>query len=207
MLDTALRYLLRSAAMLWTGARAVPPPSSDLSGGRLYFANHVSHGDFVLVWAVLDAASRERTRPVAAADYWNADPIRRFIGQRIVRALLIERDKAKRVQDPVSEMVSALERGESLILFPEGTRNLTDAPLLPFKSGLYHVHAARPQTTLIPVWVDNLHRVLPKGELLPVPLLCTVHFGAPLEPVNGEDKAAFLERAQAALLALKGDDR
>ena len=103
--------------------------------------------------------------------------------------------------DPIAQMGAVLAAGESLILFPEGTRNLTDAALLPFKSGLYHLGKAHPEVPLIPAWIDNLHRVLPKGEMLPIPLLCTVHFGPAIAVGADEDKDAFLARARAALLA------
>jgi 1-acyl-sn-glycerol-3-phosphate acyltransferase len=103
-------------------------------------------------------------------------------------------------------MVEALTDGDSLILFPEGTRNTTDAVLLPFKSGLFHLASKAPQAELVPVWINNLARVMPKGQLIPIPLLCTVTFGAPLARIDGEDKAAFLERARAAMLALRPED-
>ena len=211
MREKILRWLLWLGARLLTGARAVvvqPEPASGVLPAApartvLYFANHVSHGDFVLVWAVLDARLRERTRPVAAAEYWNSNAIKRYIGRRVVRALLIEREREKRTGDPVEQMAQALDRGESLILFPEGTRNLSDATLLPFKSGLFHVAMQRPDVRLQPVFIDNLHRVLPKGELIPIPLLCTVYFGPEFMRVSAESKQEFLHRAQSALAALK----
>ena len=168
---------------------------------RVYFANHNSHGDFVLIWTVLPPALRRLTRPVAGADYWNASPLRRFFGTRVFRAVLIDRNPTTRQDDPIALMAGSLDAGTSLILFPEGTRNTTDERLLPFKSGLFHLAGARPQVELVPVWIENLNRVMPKGEFVPIPLLCTVTFGAPLRLQAGEDKAAFLERAQAALLA------
>jgi 1-acyl-sn-glycerol-3-phosphate acyltransferase len=99
-------------------------------------------------------------------------------------------------------MSGALAAGESLILFPEGTRNTTEQVLLPFKSGLYRVATANPGVECVPVWIENLNRVMPKGEFVPIPLLCTLTFGAPLVPAEAEDKASFLDRARAALLAL-----
>jgi 1-acyl-sn-glycerol-3-phosphate acyltransferase len=170
---------------------------------RVYFANHASHGDFVLIWTVLPPTVRRNIRPVAGADYWLKDPIRRFIGKRVFNAVLVERDREKRIEDPIQTMAAALDEGSSLILFPEGTRNLSDLPLLPFKSGLYRLALARPGVELVPVWIANLNRAMPKGELIPVPILCTVSFGMPVRLRDGEEKAAFLERARAALLALR----
>jgi 1-acyl-sn-glycerol-3-phosphate acyltransferase len=170
---------------------------------RIYYANHASHGDFVLVWTVLPSSVRSRTRPVAGADYWQRDAIRRFIGERVFNAVLVERDAEKRREDPIVQMAAALDRGASLILFPEGTRNLTELPLLPFKSGIYRLALERPRVEMVPVWISNLNRVMPKGELVPVPLICTVVFGAPLRLHQGEEKTAFLQRARAALLSLR----
>ena len=99
-------------------------------------------------------------------------------------------------------MVAALDEGASLIFFPEGTRNTTEARLLQFRSGLYRIAMARPHVELVPVWIENLNRVMPKGEIIPIPLLCTVTFGGPVRPVEGEDMPAFLTRARASLLAL-----
>lgn len=176
---------------------------------RIYYANHVSHGDLVLIWTVLPRRMRFSTRPVAGSDYWLANRLRRFIGRDVFNAVLIDRDTATRTSDPVAQMTQALDAGSSLIVFPEGTRNTTDAPLLPFKSGLFHLSQARPNVVLVPVWIDNLNRVLPKGEIVPIPLICTVTFGAPLRAVGSDAKQTFLDRAEAALLALspKAGDR
>ncbi|OYW48349.1 MAG: hypothetical protein B7Z31_15115 [Rhodobacterales bacterium 12-65-15] len=99
-------------------------------------------------------------------------------------------------------MVAALDAGASLILFPEGQRNASPEPLLPFKSGLYHLAKARPAVDLVPVWIANLNKVMPKGEVIPVPLICTLTFGSPLHLAADEPKEAFLDRAMAALLGL-----
>jgi 1-acyl-sn-glycerol-3-phosphate acyltransferase len=179
----------------WRGCRPDAKP-------RIYFANHCSHGDFVLIWTVLPPPLRRLTRPVAGADYWEKDAVRRFIGRRVFRAILIDRATQSRDSDPIAAMADALDQGFSLILFPEGTRNLTEDRLLPFKSGLYRLAAARPEVELVPVWIDNLNRVLPKGEVVPIPLLCTVSFGTPIHLRDAEAKAPFLDRARAGLLEL-----
>lgn len=189
-------------ARLVTAVRAVWQ-GTGLSGvQRVYFANHASHGDFILIWTVLPQRLRRRTRPVAGADYWLKSRARAFVGRDVFDAVLIERVPERRQEDPVEQMARALDERSSLILFPEGTRNTGDEPLLPFKSGLYHLAKARPAVELVPVWIANLNRVMPKGEFLPVPLLCTVTFGAPIHVGEAEDKDAFLARARAALLAL-----
>jgi len=198
----AATSVVTGMARLVTGVRGnwrstLPDPRP-----RIYFANHRSHGDFVLIWTVLPRALRRSTRPVAAADYWGRGGIRQFFGRNVFDAVLVEREAARRDSDPTLPLLVALDAGNSLILFPEGTRNTTEAPLLAFKSGLFRLARQRPAVELIPVWIDNLNRVMPKGEFLPVPLLCTVTFGAPIFVGDGEGNIAFRERSRAALLAL-----
>lgn len=212
-----VKAALRSAAALATGkaitlfARFVTAPRALWQGieptyaQRVYFANHSSNGDFVLIWTVLPAALRARTRPVAALDYWLKSPLRAFIGREVFNAVLIDRRPEARTEDPVAQMAAALDEGSSLILFPEGGRNSGETPLLPFKSGLYHLARARPNVDLVPVWIDNLNHVMPKGKVVPVPLICTLTFGAALRLDPNEGKEAFLSRASAALLALSGE--
>ena len=199
-LDAWVASAICGFAKLVTGVRALWMGCAPAETRRVYFANHRSHGDFVLIWASLPDSLRARTRPVAGSDYWLTGGLRRYIINRVFRGVLIDRN-AGRDADPIGVMAKVLEGGESLILFPEGTRNLGD-DLLPFKSGLYHLACAQPQVELVPVWIENLGRAMPKGSLIPVPLLCTLSIGAPLLLSPGEDKTAFLERARAALLAM-----
>ncbi|MFC5571479.1 lysophospholipid acyltransferase family protein [Lysobacter yangpyeongensis] len=186
---------LTGARGLWRGCA----PSDDL---RVYYGNHASHGDFVLIWSALPPALRRSVRPVAGADYWNRDALRRYIINAVFNGLLIERNPARRNTNAIDTLCEAVDGGASLILFPEGTRNPGESGLLPFKSGIYHLACKRPEVEFVPVWLDNLARVMPKGRVLPLPLLCTATFGVPLRLHAGEDKAAFLQRARDALLAL-----
>lgn len=194
-ISTFARFMTAPRA-IWQGIEPVPHQ-------RIYFANHSSNGDFVLLWTALPTPLRRQTRPVAALDYWLTSPLRAFIGREVFNAVLIDRRPEARTEDPVAQMAAALDQGSSLILFPEGQRNSTEATLLPFKSGLYHLAKARPGVDLVPVWIANLNRVMPKGEVIPVPLICTLTFGAPLHLAGGEAKDAFLARTTQALLALR----
>jgi len=169
---------------------------------RIYFANHTSHLDTVLMWAALPPALRARTHPVAAADYWGRGALRRHVALEVLNAVLIDRSGSVQTPGgPLAPLQAALEAGDSLILFPEGTRGTECIPAA-FKSGLYHLARDFPDVELIPVYLDNLRRALPKGSLLPVPISCAVRFGAALPRVAGEDKADFLTRARDAVIAL-----
>jgi 1-acyl-sn-glycerol-3-phosphate acyltransferase len=185
--------LLVGAYARWIGT--TPGPSQ-----RIYFANHTSHMDTLAIWSSLPRALRARTRPIAARDYWGKG-VKKYIATRGFGAVLIDRARENAVVDPLEPLRASLHDGDSLILFPEGTRGASATPAR-FRSGLFRLANEFPTVELIPVYLDNLHRSLPKGALLPVPMVCTVRFGAPLARVVDESRESFLERAREAVVAL-----
>lgn len=188
--------LLTGAQARWVGC--APDPVQ-----RIYFANHTSHLDFPVIWASLPPALRQMARPVAARDYWEATRLRRYLARDVFRAIMIDRNAAGH-DNPLRPMEEALAAGDSLIIFPEGTRAVDeDAGLGPFKSGLYHLAQRYPDVQLVPVHLENLNRILPKGEYILIPLLAAVSFGAPIRLLPDEDKQAFLDRARALVAKLE----
>jgi 1-acyl-sn-glycerol-3-phosphate acyltransferase len=192
--------LLTGAQARWIGCGPEARP-------RIYFANHASNLDGPVIWASLPPLLRRRTRPVAARDYWDKGIVRRLVATQVLNAVLIDRHNIGTNNNPLLVMQEALASGDSLIIFPEGTRQGDeDAGLNPFKPGLWHLAKHHPQVELVPVWLENLNRILPRGEIILVPLMASVTFGAPLVLADGEDRAAFLARAQAAVLALAREE-
>jgi 1-acyl-sn-glycerol-3-phosphate acyltransferase len=175
---------------------------------RIYFANHSSHLDFIVIWSALPSRRRRWVRPVAGRDYWEQGPVRRYLAERVFRAVLIERPTSESstsvdaARASTQCLAAAMGDQYSLIVFPEGTRGLGGA-VGPFKSGLYHLSQLRPDAELIPVYLENLNRILPKGEVLPVPMLSRVVCGRPLPTRLDEDKDEFLANARSALLQLR----
>jgi 1-acyl-sn-glycerol-3-phosphate acyltransferase len=200
-LPQAAGLLLAALARLITGAQGHWVGSPPKAEQRIYFANHQSHFDWVLIWAALPRELRAATRPIAARDYWTKTPFRTWLTTQVFNAVYVSRQRSAD-EDPLEPLLEALAHGDSLVIFPEGTRGHAMDPA-PFKSGLYHLAQAFPDVPLIPAWIANVQRVMPKGEVVPVPLLCSVSFGAPMALQPGEDKAAFLERARAAVMALR----
>ncbi len=198
MTKSILAFLVRFI----TGVRMESHWKED-SRQRIYFANHSSHLDFIVIWAALPSFARNRVRPVAAAEYWERGRLRPWLATEVFRAVPIPRTRERiRKENPLEIMQAALDEGSDLIIFPEGTRSET-GQLGSFKSGLYHLAKRSPEAELIPVFLENLNRILPKGEAVPVPLLGAIIFGPELSPPDDtETKSDFLGRAERALFSL-----
>lgn len=197
----ALGWLLLQFVRLLTGAQARWYGCPPVAEQRIYFANHQSHADLVMIWAALPHELRAITRPVAARDYWTKTPLRQWITTAVFNAVYVDRERKEDV-DPLAPLEEALARGDSIIIFPEGTRGSGEEPQS-FKSGLYSLAMKFPDAVLVPAWIANIHRVMPKGEIVPVPILCSVTFGAPVRVEPGEERRTFLDRARAAVIALR----
>lgn len=272
MLAKFMGWALLGAIRLLTGAQArwwgCPPKAEQ----RIYFANHQSHIDLVMIWAALPEELRSITRPIAARDYWATSPFKRWITTEVFNAIYVERGgsapmpadlltpayataaaagatspspaspltgeriepsfepqalveqapevispQAPEIQEeapppmtpgspealaPLQPLIDALQSGDSIIIFPEGTRGHTGVPQK-FKSGLYTLAQMFPDVVLVPAWIDNVQRVMPKGEVVPVPILCSVTFGEPIRVEDGEERRPFLDRAREAVVALR----
>jgi len=192
--------LLVGVVKLLVGAYARWIGTTPGTAQRIYFANHTSHIDTLAIWSSLPRSLRRRTRPIAARDYWGTG-LKKYIATRGFGAVLIDRARENTAVDPLEPLRAALREGDSLIIFPEGTRGATALPAR-FRSGLFRLATEFPTVELIPVYLDNLHRSLPKGALLPVPMVCTVRFGAQVAVASGESKEVFLERARSAVIGL-----
>ena len=200
--------IIAAAARLISGVQVRWVDSQPDPRQAVYFANHSSHLDFVVLWASLPPQVRALARPVAAQDYWDSG-LRKLLAVNVFRAVLVVRHTGPNggpdSPDPrmaIQRMLDAMGDTESLILFPAGTRG-TGEQIAPFKGGLYYLSQQRPGLRLVPAYLDNLNRILPKGEFLPVPFISKLTFGAAITLQDGESKPAFLARAREALCRLK----
>lgn len=167
---------------------------------RIYFANHTSHIDTLAIWAALPTSLQKHTHPVAAYDYWGKSAFKKYVVTKGLNAVFIKRSKEDRdEEDPLKPLYDTLEIGDSLIIFPEGTRNKESTPQ-PFKAGIFHLAKNFPNVELVPVYLENLNRIMPKGVFWPVPLVCTARFGTPISLLENESKDEFLERARQSVI-------
>ena len=201
MLAKLMSYFLLGLIRVLTGSQArwygCPPKAEQ----RIYFANHQSHADLVMIWAALPKELRHNTRAIAARDYWTKTPFKQWLTSAVFNVIYVSRERTAD-EDPLEPLLDALGRGDSIILFPEGTRGHSGEPQA-FKAGLYNLALKFPKVVLVPAWINNVQHVLPKGEVVPVPVLCSVTFGIPMQLQPEEDRRTFLERARNAVVALR----
>lgn len=195
-------------AKILTGAQAVWKGSLPDSKQRIYFANHTSNLDTIIIWSSLPFELRKTTRPVAAKDYWNQPGIKQHIATKELNVVFVERNKEKRTGDPLDPLREALIQGNSLIVFPEGQRNKESVPG-DFKSGIFRLHQEFPDVELIPVYLENVAKTFPRGAFFPLPIICKARFGAAFKieqdnpyMQNDEKKTIFLKEARLKVIDL-----
>lgn len=199
-MTSLVRMVLVVLVRILVGARSEWVGCAPDGKSRIYFANHTSHFDTLAIISALPWAVRRRLHPVAARDYWGGSAFKRFIAEGCLRSVLIDRDGSAG-GDPLEPVHQVLDRRESVLIFPEGTRGAGEE-IAPFKSGLHRLAEKYPDAELIPVHLENLARIMPKGTFLIVPITCTARFGAPLTQTPDEPKAEFLARARQAIVDL-----
>jgi len=173
-------------------------------GPAIVVANHNSHLDTFVLMSLFPLRRLNTLRPVAAADYFLRNPVLAWFTLNIVNMIPIERSapgKLARDADPLKECADALSRNEILLVFPEGTRGESEA-LGRFKGGVARLKELHPEAPVIPVFLQGLGRVLPKGEIALVPVVVDVFVGATVAWTGSRpDFTKAMEQAVAALAA------
>ncbi len=185
---------VRPLLLLVSGIRAEGLEHLPTEGPAIVVANHNSHLDTLALMALFPLAHLPKVRPVAARDYFFATPLRRFIAENLVGILPLDRRNVKRGgTHPLQPLAEALDRGEILIIFPEGSRG-EPGELKPFKSGFAHLAKMRPEVPVVPVKITGTDRSLPRDEALWVPFILDIGISAPLR-FHGSVKS-FVEEVE-----------
>jgi len=166
----------------------------------ILIANHSSHLDTVSLLSLFPLSRLRRIRPCAAADTFERTPLIAFLSRTFFNILPIARRNITPENHPVRRMRKALERGESLLLYPEGTRG-TGGVMGEFKTGIAHLLEETPDVPVVPAYLVNMGRSLPKGEFLIVPFICEIRIGTP-RVVRGS-RRELVEALERAVLELK----
>ena len=144
----------------------------------ILLANHNSHLDTVSLLSLFPFSRLRRLRPVAAADYFERNRWVSLFTRTLFNILPIERKQITSENNPLRVMQDALSAGDSLILFPEGTRAAGEG-VGHFQAGIAHLLLRAPGVPVVPAYLVNMGRSLPKGTFIPVPFFCEIRLGPP----------------------------
>lgn len=196
-----LLLIIRPIARFLTGADVTGRQHLPLRGPAIVAANHNSHMDTLLLLSIFPSRAVMRVRPAAAADYFLKDPVIGWFSRNMIGIVPVARDKVGTGEDVLAPARDALAAGDIIVVFPEGTRGDATDEMARLKSGVARLAEAFPDAPVTPIWIQGAGRVLPKGEVIPVPMNCAVLIG---EPVRWTGKRTeFMDGLRDALLKLK----
>lgn len=195
--------LVKPLASLFMGLAVTGRERLPKAGPAIIVANHRSHADTIALLSLFDGATAARVRPVAAADYFTRDRLLNFVSARCLGTLALDRQARERGEDPLLPCLAALDRGEILIVYPQGTRG-RDGERLPFKKGIAHLAERRPHVPIVPVLLSGTELVLPKGSSVPVPFRCDVRIGEEfIHPATPQSRDAFMAALERAVFEME----
>jgi len=186
------RILMRNFLRIIVGVKYFNVESLSKNNQFIIVSNHNSHLDTMAIMSVLNLAQLEKVHPVAAGDYFGKSALKAYITKLFTNALLIQRTKTVNSQNPIELMFECLDRGDSLILFPEGSRG-EPQKMQQFKKGIGIVLQKYPNIPYIPVFMQGMGKILPKGESLLVPFDAYVVFGEPSYSNSNEIEEIVIE--------------
>lgn len=178
-------------------------------------ANHNSHLDTMSIMSSIPFRQLLKTHPVATAQYFGSKKWLVLLSNLFINTVLIKRKEELKISTEISSnegqqkalllLEEKLAKGHSLILFPEGTRGEPEK-LQEFKKGIGVLLLNYPQIPYIPVYISGMGKILPKGEMLPVPFNAIVSIGKPklIETNNVED---IVEEVKNAILDIQIKNR
>ena len=144
----------------------------------ILIANHNSHMDTMAIMSSIPPRYIHRVHPIAAADFFGGSKFKEKLMRYMVNATLIPRKRAESEEDvdPIQLMSNLIEKGRSIIVYPEGSRGVPGV-MTDFKKGIGYLINKHPHVDVVPVYLDGIHKTLPKGKNLILPYNCKIIFG------------------------------
>lgn len=195
------KLIMRPFLRIVVGVKWFNQENLSIKAPFILVANHNSHLDTMALMAALPIRTLIKAHPVAAQDYFGGNQLKRFLSRWIINAILINRERKEGDPSPTDRLITFLDKGHSLILFPEGSRGEPEQ-MQDFQKGIGAILKRRPTVPYIPVFMSGMGRVLPKGERIIVPFDSYVWIGQECR-VKHEEVPEIVEEVKRAILAQK----
>ena len=171
--------IVRPLILIVIGLNIFNQKNLPMTGPAIIAPNHNSHLDTLTLLSIWPLTKLNKVRPVAAADYFLSNPIMAWFSLNVIGIIPIERKRSNETDDPLASSSTALDQGNILIIFPEGSRGLPEI-MDNFKSGISRLAERHPEVPIIPIFMHGLGKSLPKGDFVFVPFFCDVFIGDPI---------------------------
>ncbi len=195
-----MALICKPIAHFWFGLNLLHKERLPEKGPAIIIANHNSHLDTFLLLTLFKTSLLDRLKPVAAADYFLKGGFSSWVSLRLIGILPVTRERKREESDPLQACYRALERGDILIIFPEGSRGAPEE-MSNFKTGIARIARQFPEVPVVPIYLQNAGRALPKGKHIPVPFVFTAIIGEALTYPG--DRAEFMDQLRSAMAVLK----
>ena len=186
--------------VFWLGLTVRHRERLPARGPAIIAANHNSHLDTVALLSLFPLEEVPNVRPVAAADYFMRPGLMRWFSLNVIGIIPVARGGVAEGVDPLDECYRALERGEILLIFPEGSRGEPEQ-MAELKSGISYLAKRLPTVPVIPVFMRGLGKSMGKGTFIPIPFFVDVFVGRPFSWTGEKD--SFMERLREAFVHLQ----
>ncbi len=163
-------------------------------GPMILVANHNSHMDTLVLMSLFPLDILHKVRPIAASDYWLKNKAISWFATHVVNIIPIDRKREDKQIDPLGPIADALNGGDIVLMFPEGSRGKPEQ-MQEFKSGIAHLSRRCPDVPVVPVFLRGMGKTLPRGTAVFLPFFCDVIFGQSFT-WNG-NKTAFMNRIKS----------
>lgn len=205
--------VVRPIVLVVLGLRIEGRENLPASGPAILIANHNSHLDTLVLMSIYPLRKLRRMRPVSAADYFLRTPIKRWFSTKIIRIIPMTRptvrpskskpsigkSKPNLGTSPFDPIFEAIETGDIVIFFPEGSRGAPEQ-LTEFRNGIARIAQHHPDIPIVPIFMHGLGKALPKGDFVLVPFFCDIIIGKPLTG-DGRDRQEFMTAIENEMAA------
>ena len=197
-------FLVRPLVLIISGVSLKGKENLPSKGPAILVANHNSHLDTMVIMSLFSLKTLEKVRPIGAEDYFCNKPYKKWLSKNLIDLIALKRRPSKADGHPFGEIYKALDNGDIVLLFPEGSRGDPEV-MKPFKTGIAHMAKDYPDVPVVPLSIYGAGKALPRGEALFVPFIIEVNVGEAVY-YDYKDKLEYTKNLEKCVFRLEEDN-